>query len=53
MTVSQGNNIFAEETEEEPNRNLAFSDAKLQELSGSDIFGAAQQVGTLLAFGVS
>ncbi len=40
----QGNDIFAEQVKEEPPKNLAFSESKLNELSGSDIFGDAQQV---------
>lgn len=40
----QGNNIFAEQVKEGPPKNLAFSESKLNELSGSDIFGDAQQV---------
>ncbi len=48
LTVSrldlQGNDIFAETVEDQQSRSLAFSESKLHELSGSDIFGSAQQV---------
>lgn len=44
LFYTQGNDIFAEEVKEAPAHNLAFSESKLNELSGSDIFGDAQQV---------
>jgi Protein of unknown function (DUF4057) len=41
----QGNDIFAEKVEDgNAARSLAFSEAKLHELGGSDIFGEGQQV---------
>lgn len=41
----QGNDIFAENVEDgNAARSLAFSEAKLHELGGSNIFGEGQQV---------
>jgi Protein of unknown function (DUF4057) len=41
----QGNDIFAENVEDgSAARSLAFSEAKLHELGGSNIFGEGQQV---------
>ena len=41
----QGNDIFANKVEKAEPHGLQFSESKLNELSGSDIFGGAQQVG--------
>jgi hypothetical protein len=41
----QGNDIFAEKVQDgNAARSLAFSEAKLHELGGSNIFGEGQQV---------
>ncbi len=41
----QGNDIFAENVEDgNAARSLAFSETKLHELGGSNIFGEGQQV---------